>query len=362
MKHRRLHYLPLLILSFSLACSGLVTLPSASPSLAKKHSSQKEAAISQLAVFDSPVMTSYLHPSGRFSYKVPVNWEVQTTPSGVVLFSPDTVVFTASAIHIGYKFSSTSFLNFASNAETTHYGQMERYAEVARREDKSNRFVFVEKTYMQNGIRKLAMSIYRQVGQSIYIVEMMGGREEITASPKYEALFSAFNESIQDQRSPSVEWTAYSNTWKYAGIENDYFMDIPVGWELTDDQSAGVIRTRFVSPDGNAIIESSLLNPGETINLNFAADYALKLLDESYAKGSDDIRVTSEVNLIHRKSEKITWVSRSGGYAGETYFEVRNQTEVFVLTRAWNRLFEDIYAPVVNAAFLSFKSDSSLLR
>jgi hypothetical protein len=186
---------------------------------------------------------------------------------------------------------------------------------------------------------------------------MAGDWVQITASPKYEAHFSAFNDSIRDEQSSNEDLPAYTASWKYVGTDDDYSMDVPVGWKAVTDQSPGSIHTQFNSPDGNAVIESFLLEEhGELVTPRLAAKYALKLIEASYAKGWDDIRVTSEVNLQERISGKITWVARSGGYAGETYFEVRSKTQVFILTQAWNRLFGDIYAPVVNTAVLSFKS------
>ncbi len=334
-----------------------------SNTLVSGQSSQKQAVIDEVVLFDSPAVRPYLHPSGMFSYEVPATWTIQNTAHGITAQSPNAIVLSATVMNTGYILSSMSFLRLASNTETTHYGNEERYVEVSRKEDRLNRLVFVEKTYTQNGTRKLAMSIYRQVGQSMYLVEMVGDRMLITSSPKYEALFSNFNDSIRDRQDPNAILPAYSTSWKFVEADNDYSMEIPVGWKLVTDQpEPGLTHNEFNSPDGNAVIETFLLKQGEIVVPRFAAQYALNLLETSYGKGSDDIRVTSEVILKERTSGKITWLSRSGGYAGVTYFEVRNRTHVFILTRAWNRLFEDIYKPVVDTAVLSFKSGSSSLR
>lgn len=359
MKNRNHSYLLLLIFSFSLSCNGLQAPSSLSLFEGVGRSSQKYAAVSQVVVFDSPEMASYIHPSLWFSYEAPLAWKTQSTPLGVVVYSPESIVLSVSLIHTGYRLSSMSFLQLAANTEATYYGDREKYTLISLDEDRSARFVFSKKTFIQNGIRKLAMSIYRQVGNSMYVVEMVGDRLQIIASPKYEALFSSFNESIRDQQDSSVRVPAYVSSRQYTESNHDYFIDIPIGWELISEQSSGMTHSQFSSPDGNAVIETFLLEYGETTIPRIAVKEALKLLDAAYAKGSDDIRVTSEVILQERASGKIKWITRSGGYAGETYFEVRNKTQIFILTCAWNRLFEDIYEPVVDTAVLTYRPFSS---
>lgn len=360
--HKKLSLLPLFLLSYTLACGGLQGFIVQQAPLEKIHSSQKQAVIDEISLFESVVMEPYIHPSKAFSYDAPENWVISNSKSSAIIHSPNTVTFSVSLIHTGYKLSNSSFVKLVLNTENIQYEGRDQYQMVYQEEDRENQIVFVEKTYVQDGLKKVASSFYRQIDQSIYIVEMVGDEIEIAAGPQYEALFLAFNDSIQDQQTSNIELPAYASLWQYLAIDNDYSLNVPLGWNLITDQSPELKHIQFNSPDGNAVVESFLYTPGGTRDLGFAVDYALRQLDSSYAKGSDDIRVTSEINLIHRKSEKITWVSRSGGYAGETYFEIRNRTQVFVLTRAWNKLFEDIYAPVLDTTFVSFESDSSLLR
>jgi hypothetical protein len=354
---RRSSLFPLILLSYSLACSGLQPIPPAhSQGHALQPASQKQALINQLDLFDAPAMKAYLHPSNMFSYEVPVGWTVEDSPLSVQVSSPTSIVFSVSWIDGGYTLSTSSFIKLASNTENTKYASHDRYRVIAHREDRQNRFVFVEKTYLQDGARRISISIYRQIGQFMYIVEMSGAGTEITSSPKYEELFFAFNESIRPHSVANLTSVAYLDVWTFTEAENRFSMDVPLGWEWSaSEPQEDVEKTQFRSPDGNAVIDTIYWNPGEFINMVFAADYAFNLLADSYLKSTDDIKVISEIILEDGRKEKITWVSRSGGYAGVTYFEVRNRVEMRVLSFTWNRLFDDIYAPVMENAAATYE-------
>lgn len=276
---------------------------------------------------------------------------------GVQISSPTSIDLSISWIDGGYKLSTSSFLKLASNTENTQYAGHHRYQVIAHREDQLNRSVFVEKTYLQDGVRRTSISIYRQVGQFMYIVEMSGDGAEITSSPKYEALFFEFNESIRVYPLADLSPLPYLNAWTFTQAQDRFSMDIPLGWEWSASESQeNIVKTQFHSPDGNAVIDHIFWDYGEIIKMDFAAEYAFNLLGASYAKGKDDVKVTSEIILENGKKEKITWVSRSGGYAGVTYIEVRNRTQIHILSFTWNRLFDDIYAPVMETAAATFDS------
>jgi hypothetical protein len=354
---RRSSFFPLILLSYSLACSGFQAISTSSHGRVIDHASQKQALISPLDLFDTPAMKTYFHPSDMFSYDVPAGWVVDESSNGVQISSPTSITLSISWIDGGYKLSTASFLKLASNTENTQYAGRHRYHVIAHREDQLNRSVFVEKTYLQDGVRRTSISIYRQVGQFMYIVEMSGDWAEITSSPNYEALFFSFNESIRVSPLADLSSVPYFSAWTFTQVQDRFSMDIPLGWEWSaSEPQENIVKTQFHSPDGNAIIDHVFWDYGEIIKMDFAAEYAFNLLGTSYAKGKDDIKVTSEIILDTGTREKIIWVSRSGGYAGVTYFEVRNRTQMHILSFTWNRLFDDIYAPVMEAAAATFDS------
>lgn len=355
-QQRRSSLFPLILLSYSLACSGLETIPDGLPASMETYTSQKQALISPLDLFDTPAMKTYLHPSNVFSYDAPIGWDVNDSLSGVQVYSPTSIVLSISYINTGYDFSSSSFIQLASNIEHTQYAGHDRYQVIAHQEDRMHRVVFIEKTYLQNDVRRASISIYRQVGQFMYIVEMSGDGAEITASHMYEALFFAFNESIAVLDPAGLSSVPYINTWTFTQAQDYFSMDIPLGWVGPDSELQGnIVRTQFQAPDGNAVIDHVFWAQDEIIKMDAAAEYAFKLLGD-YVNGKGDIKVTSEIIQENGKKEKITWVSRSGGYAGVVYIEVRNRMEVFILSFTWNRLFDDIYEPVMETTAATYES------
>jgi hypothetical protein len=271
--------------------------------------------------------------------------------------SPTSILLSVSWIDTGYKLSTSSFVKLAANTEDTKYARQQRYQVIAQREDRLNHFIFLEKTFLQDGARRTVLSMYRQIGRTMYIVEMSGDAQEITSSPHYESLFFAFNESIRDHQTAAWMPAAYAATWTFTPMHDRFSMDVPLGWQgTTSEPEENLVKTQFHAPDGNAAMDIIYWHPGEFINMVFAADYAFDLLGDSYLKSTDDIKVTSEIILEDGRKEKITWVSRSGGYAGVIYFEVRQRTQMLVVSFTWNRLFDDIYAPVMETAAATFES------
>ncbi|MCC7119344.1 MAG: hypothetical protein IT310_12535 [Anaerolineales bacterium] len=357
MQYPKLSFLPLILLSWTLACSGLRPTPSAQARpLAERSYSVKEAMLDLPPATDLHRLKTYLHPTGGFSYQVPAQWKVENSALGVMAYSPNSVVFSAYKVQTGYRLSTASFLNLAANIEEVNYAHQTHYDQLYRREDLPNRSILIEKTLQdQQGVKKIITTIYRQVNQSVYVIEISGDRAEVLANSEYVDLFQKFNDSIQEQ-AESVDSATYARTWTFSEPD-DFSMDIPLGWEaVTDAPAENMTRVQLSSPDRNAIIERIFWDYGQEVRLQFAAQYALKLLREQYAKDQDDLKVTSEVILDVGKKERITWVSRFGGYAGVIYFEIRDQEQILILAQTWNRVFEEMYAPVTDRSLQSFIS------
>jgi hypothetical protein len=355
-RQRRSSLFPLILLSYSLACSGFETIPPGALDRVEPAASQKQALISPPDLFDTPAMKTYLHPSNIFLYEAPQGWDVNDSLSGVQIYSPTSIVLSISWINTGYDLSTASFIQLASNIEHTQYAGHERYQVIAHEEDRLHRVVFIEKTYLQDDVRKTSISIYRQIGQYLYIVEMSGDGAEITTSHMYEALFFAFNESIEALHSADLTPAPYINTWTFTQAQDHFSLEVPLGWLGSDfEPQENVVRTQFRAPDGNAVIDHVFWGHDEIIKMEVAVDYAFNLLG-SHVNGTNDIKVTSEIILENAKREKLTWVSRSGGYAGVIYVEVRNRTEVIILSFTWNRLFDDIYRPVMETSAATYES------
>lgn len=357
MKHPKL-FLFTLIFSFMLTCNSAPMSPPARLRALDNEQGYafKEALPDLPSTADLPTLKTYQHPAELFSYQAPVHWRVENSASGVAVYSPNSVAFSAFVIHTGYRLSSLSFLNLAANVEAVNYSRQTQYEQLYRREDQPQRSLLIEKTFIDpQGVKRLVTTIYRQMNQSVYVVEITGEQAEILADSKYLALFQEFNDSIQAQAENSNAPT-YAQAWTFSE-PNDFSLDVPLGWKMSvENPVPNITHIQFDSPDHNANFERVFWDYGQEVRLKVAAQYALELIKEQYTKDADDLKITSEIILESGKKERITWVSRFGGYSGVMFFEIRNQNQIFILSQTWNRLFEDIYAPVIGLALESFTS------
>ena len=66
-----------------------------------------------------------------------------------------------------------------------------------------------------------------------------------------------------------------------------------------------------------------------------------------------DIRVIGD-QLQPDGSERLEWTSKSGGYSGYSYFEVRNKTTFLMITIEWVDSEKDNYIDTLNQIIESY--------
>jgi hypothetical protein len=118
-------------------------------------------------------------------------------------------------------------------------------------------------------------------------------------------------------------------------------IDIPADWtyengsEVFDDGDSYYYDT-FTSADGTAKLENLVYSKTTPFVAGQNGKFALLLLHNYYSNtGKEgDIRISDD-SIQPDGSEKLTWTSKSGGYSGASYFELRGDNTTFMMLTAW---------------------------
>jgi len=127
-----------------------------------------------------------------------------------------------------------------------------------------------------------------------------------------------------------------------------YSIEVPADWtyeQTVDTDTNYYYIDTFSSPDGGAVIENIVYDDGERFTGNQKGKFALYLLNTFYsATGKEgDIRVSDD-KIMQDGSERLTWSSKSGGYSGLSFLELRsNGTTFLFFTVNWGDAVEDQY-------------------
>jgi hypothetical protein len=127
-----------------------------------------------------------------------------------------------------------------------------------------------------------------------------------------------------------------------------YSIEVPGDWiykQSVDTESNYYYIDTFTSPDGGAVIENIVYDDGERFTGNQKSKFSLYLLNTFYsATGKEgDIRVTDD-SIMKDGSERLTWTSKSGGYSGISFLELRsNGTTFLFFTVDWGDSVKDTY-------------------
>jgi len=139
---------------------------------------------------------------------------------------------------------------------------------------------------------------------------------------------------------------------------NLYQIDVPGDWAYEQATGEYHYADIFLSPDEAVKVENIVYNDGQAFSGSQNGKFALKLLNTFYSETGreGDIRVTDDA-VMDDGSERLTWSSRSGGYSGVSFFEVRGgDRETFLmLTVYWLDSAESQYEEVINNIVGSYR-------
>ena len=136
-----------------------------------------------------------------------------------------------------------------------------------------------------------------------------------------------------------------------------YQIEVPSDWIYEQVSGDHYYIDQFKSPDGLALVENIVYNDGTQFTGSQHGKFALDLLNRFYSNTGavGDIRVTGD-QLQPDGSERLEWTSKSGGYSGFSYFEVRKPDllNFLMITIEWSNSAKDQYIGILNAIIESY--------
>jgi hypothetical protein len=139
--------------------------------------------------------------------------------------------------------------------------------------------------------------------------------------------------------------------------KNKYYqIQLPGDWKHTTSSGEHSYWDTFTSPDSGAVIENYAYDDGTPWTGKDSGKYALAVLNQLYSQtGKEgDIRI-SEEKLQQDGSDRLTWTSKSGGYSGISFFEIRNSSTFLMFTVNWGNDYKDQYFDMLNTVISSYQ-------
>jgi len=138
---------------------------------------------------------------------------------------------------------------------------------------------------------------------------------------------------------------------------NLYQVDVPADWTHNQRTGENYYLDILLSPGETVKVENIVYNNGKAFTGSQNGRFALDLLNKFYSETGreGDIRVTDD-SIMDDGSERLTWTSRSGGYSGVSFFEVRgNDRKTFLMfTVYWLDSVENQCQDIVNNIVRSY--------
>lgn len=134
--------------------------------------------------------------------------------------------------------------------------------------------------------------------------------------------------------------------------------ELPGDWTYENGSDTNYYYDTFTSPDGTAKMESLVYNDGTPFVASQNGQFALGLLHNIYSNtGKEgDIRVSDD-SIQADGSERLIWESKSGGYSGVSFFELRGSDKktFLMLTAWWSNDSDQANVDAINAAIASYR-------
>lgn len=359
-KNRMFLFFVAVMLVVSLACAGSASpTPTAVPT--------NTSVPTSTAVPSSPTpekvtfkldTTMYTHPSGAFTFYPPEGWTIENTDYDVYITDPVSGTFFYVAVtNQGYQLDATSYETYVNNVENFYYASLEGHKQSEYGVSDAKDVYVVEKTYLFEGKKQYAKSVYNQFGQVSFVYEILAPESAVTENSGYLDLFDEFFKKLEVSADAGVARPIYELSWNFVGPDNSMSISVPIGWlyQLDDrvTYNDAVIET-LTSPDGAALIENISVVDGNTYTMGNAGEMALFLLNQRYSSGGGDVRV-SNIQTLADGSEYWTWKSSKGGYSGITNFELRKGgAQVLLLSFVTADSTLDLYGPLFDRVLGSY--------
>jgi hypothetical protein len=184
-----------------------------------------------------------------------------------------------------------------------------------------------------------------------------GGRTPASESTPTKAP-SVPNPPSNNENPPANNGGSSDELVTFTDQNNLMAFEIPADWTYESGSDTNYYYDTFTSADGSAKMESLVYNDGEPFVAGQNGKFALGLLHQIYSNtGKEgDIRISDD-SIQSDGSERLTWSSKSGGYSGVSFFELRgsdNKT-FLMLTAWWTDDSDQANVDAINAAIASYR-------
>lgn len=162
--------------------------------------------------------------------------------------------------------------------------------------------------------------------------------------------------TASDNNGTSTNTTTGSDLVTFTDQNNYYQIDLPSDWVHTQSNGTHYYIDTFTSPDKKAVVENIAYDDGTAFNGSDNGKFALQILNQNYSSTGQegDIKVTDD-SIQKDGSERLTWISKAGGYSGLSYFEIRNKTTFLMFTIDWGNDFQNTYIDVLDKVVSSYR-------
>lgn len=134
-------------------------------------------------------------------------------------------------------------------------------------------------------------------------------------------------------------------------------IDIPGDWSYEHGTSDHFYYDTFISPAGDANMENLVYNDDTSFDSSRSRELALTILNTFYSSTgkNGDITITDDA-IQSNGSVRLTWESKSGGYSGVTFFEIRENDKktLLMFTALWINDVDQDTLDVINNAIPSY--------
>ena len=178
-----------------------------------------------------------------------------------------------------------------------------------------------------------------------------------TSEPASNTLSGSTNTASTGSNNGSTNSSSKnSELTTFTDKKNYYQIDLPNDWKHTQSTGDHYYIDTFKSPDGKAVVENIAYNDGTPFNGSDNGKFALQILNQNYSSTgkTGDIRVTDD-SIQQDGSERLTWISKAGGYSGISYFEIRNKTTFLMFTVDWFNDSESTYIDTLDKVVSSYR-------
>lgn len=311
------------MLAVNLACAGLSSPPTATPTAAPTNTPQPTNTALPAVVPDNSIK----HKSGAFEYTAPVGWDVNEYAYSVFMSPGDNpedrmkVTFSLAVENTGIELDSEAFKGYVAATEAIWYDSQKNYSLISMRDEEPN-VIAVKKSFTDSNGDQVAYSSYNQAGAFIYTVGIYAKAELFD---EYIDLFISFASTLRPTPDNLSDVPLYYSTWAYEAPNQAYTMDVPVSWIYLSADVSGTTYSNavvdvYIAPDASGLVEFVYLKKSSAYTMNTAAGLVLEILNDRYGLGG--VITVDGKQTLQDGSEYWDW--SSGNLIGDTSFEIRD--------------------------------------